>query len=162
VTFSSRIQVSRDASGEPDYTLPAGGIAMGTTWVVMISAAYFALESQLLHSHRTLAYAAICAATATASFAVFLAARSVFRRFGAHWWHIVLATVLLCCAGAAAPKAAAYVFPDRMECYHRELGGPGQCLHDTPYGSERARVRGRERSGAGAARIPPGGVGVAR
>lgn len=57
---------------------------------------------------------------------------------GAHWWHIALAAAVLCCTGAAAPEAAAYVFPDQMARYHRELGGgPGHCLHGTPYASER-------------------------
>ena len=94
------------------------------------------LESQLLHNHRTAAYAVICAVTVIASLMVFFAARAIFRRFGAHWWHVALATVVLCCVGAAAPKAAAYIFPDQMERYHRELGGPGHCLYSTPYGSE--------------------------
>ncbi|WP_051708965.1 hypothetical protein [Streptomyces sp. NRRL S-350] len=137
MTFSSRIQVSADAHGKPDYTAPAGGIAVGTMWVAMISGMYFALESQLLHNHHNVALAVVSAATVLTTFAVFFTARAVFRRFGAHWWHLILATVVLCCAGAAAPKAAAYVFPDQMERYHRELGGPGQCLHATPYGSDR-------------------------
>ncbi|WP_250305235.1 hypothetical protein [Streptomyces sp. A 4/2] len=137
MTFSSRIEVSPDAHGKPDYTVLAGGITVGAMWVVMISAMYFALESRLLHDHRNVALAVVCAVTVIASLGVFLAARAFFRRFGAHWWHVILATVVLCCVGAAAPKAAAYVFPDQMERYHRELGGPGQCLHDTPYGSDR-------------------------
>ncbi|MGP3691043.1 hypothetical protein ACTVZO_41325 [Streptomyces sp. IBSNAI002] len=110
---------------------------MGTAWVAFGAAAYFALESQLWHDHQTTAYAVIAVVTAVATFAAFLAARTVFRRFGAHWWHIALATAVLCCTGAAAPEAAAYVFPDQMARYHRELGGPGQCLHGTPYASER-------------------------
>lgn len=136
MTFSSRIQVHRNMRGEPDYTAPAGGLAVATLWIVMNSAAYFALESQLLHNHRRAASAGICAVTVIASFVVFFAARAFFRRFGAHWWHLALATVVLCCVGWAAPKAAAHIFPDQMERYHRELGGPGHCLNSTPYGSE--------------------------
>ncbi|WP_327378749.1 hypothetical protein OG393_33080 (plasmid) [Streptomyces sp. NBC_01216] len=137
MTFSSRIQVSADAHGKPNYTAPAGGIAVGTMWVAMVSAGYFVLESQLFHNHRNVSLAVVCAVTVVSTYGVFFAARAIFRRFGAHWWHIILATVVLCCVGAAAPKAAAYVFPDQMERYHRELGGPGQCLHNTPYGSDR-------------------------
>ncbi|MCY0927896.1 hypothetical protein OTB20_17075 [Streptomyces sp. H27-H1] len=137
MALASRIRVSRNSRGEPDYTAPAGGIAVGTMWVALVGTAYFVLESQLLSDHRTTAYTVISAVTVAATFTVFFAAKAVFRRFGAHWWHIALATALLCCAGAAAPKAAAYVFPDQMARYHRELGGPGHCLHATPYGSER-------------------------
>ncbi|MFE9424317.1 hypothetical protein ACFYNO_15265 [Kitasatospora sp. NPDC006697] len=141
MTFSSRIPVSADAHGEPDYTAPAGGIAVGTVWVTMITAMYFALESRLLHDHRNVALAVVVAVTVTASLGVFLGARAFFRRFGAHWWHIILATVVLCWVGAQAPDAAAYVFPDPMARYHRELGGPGQCLHSTPYASDRGFPR---------------------
>lgn len=137
MTFSSRIQVSTDVHGEPNYTAPAGGIAVGTMWVAMISGMYFALESRFLHDHRNVALVVVCAVTVLTSLGVFVGARAFFRRFGAHWWHIILATVVLCWVGAQAPDAAAYVFPDQMERYHRELGGPGQCLHNTPYGSDR-------------------------
>ncbi len=123
-------------SGEPDCTAPAGGLAVAAMWIAMISAMYFALESQLLHNHRRVAYVVITAVTVIASIAVFFTARAFFRRFGAHWWHLALATAVLCCVGGAAPKAAAYIFPDQMERYHRELGGPGHCLNSTPYGSE--------------------------
>ncbi|MET8605581.1 hypothetical protein ABZV92_18765 [Streptomyces rubiginosohelvolus] len=136
MTFKSRIEVPLGMSGEPDYTAPAGGLAVATMFIAMIAAAYFTLESQLLHNHRRVAYVVITAATVISSFGVFFAARAVFRRFGAHWWHLALATALLCCVSWAAPKTAAYIFPDQMERYHRELGGPGRCLNDTPYGSE--------------------------
>ncbi|MFI1189687.1 hypothetical protein [Streptomyces californicus] len=102
----------------------------------MITAVYFTLESQLWHNYRRVAYVVITAATAISSFGVFFAARAAFRRFEAHWWHLALATALLCSVGWAAPKTAAYIFPDQMERYHRELGGPGRCLNGTPYGSE--------------------------
>ncbi|MFB8056813.1 hypothetical protein ACFC6U_11800 [Kitasatospora purpeofusca] len=106
-----------------------------------VGAFAFVWESRLWHDHRGAAIAAEVVAGGLAAAVTFYPARWALRRFRVRWWHVALAVAGMLWLVTAAPGAARYVFPDPMERFERELGGPGQCLNSSPYASDRAFPR---------------------
>ncbi len=136
--MSSTVAAVSYRTNNPENHLPAAAVASGTGTVVFFSAFGVTLQARLWHAHHLAAYGVALASGLVAGLAVFLVARAVFRRIEARWWHIAIALTAVLGLASTTPAAAAYVFPDLMDRYHAELGGPGRCLSQTPYATEKS------------------------
>ncbi|MEU5436478.1 hypothetical protein AB0G73_24290 [Streptomyces sp. NPDC020719] len=85
-----------------------------------------------------LAYVVVAGVCLVPAYAVYFAARPLIARYGLRVWQCALVGVLLATVVWAGPKASAHVWPRAMDRYERELGGAGQCLHNSPYRLDRA------------------------
>lgn len=145
--FLRRLDPPRTADGRPDYRPPAAALAACTAIVFMFVAFYMALYSKLWHHHQHLAMAAVFAGTALPVLAVYVAAHRLLARTGLYLWQSVLAgTILLTVMGSAHDWAQA-IFPRADDRYETELGGPGRCLHATPYNLDRAQTTSDDHQG---------------
>ncbi|WP_266328506.1 hypothetical protein [Kitasatospora sp. NBC_00240] len=97
-----------------------------------------AIDSQLFHDHRPVAFAVISVSALAMALAGYGISRLVFSRYGVKWSYIGMVTAVIVAVVVGVPQVSAYVFPDQMRRYDRELGGAGRCLGDTPYASRDA------------------------
>lgn len=126
--------------GRPNYGVPAAALAALAALTLAIAAMYTALASRFLHGHPRWALAAIAAAAILPSTGIFLLGRRLLARHGLYLWQSWLAAAVAATVMYATPGWAYGLFPRVDDRYERELGGPGQCLHDTPYDLTRART----------------------
>ncbi|WP_052069531.1 hypothetical protein [Streptacidiphilus albus] len=138
--LTARVPVEPDRHGNPSYSPVAGALGGAATLMLALVAAWVALTSRFLDDHRLWAYVAIAAAGLIGFLATYAVAAAVFRRYGARWWHVGVAVAALVCIGSQASAFATWVFPDPMARYDRQLGGPGRCLHNSPYGTGKPNV----------------------
>ncbi|WP_331727223.1 hypothetical protein OG871_39750 (plasmid) [Kitasatospora sp. NBC_00374] len=124
-----------------ESTMLAASLTGAAALLAGVGSFSFVLASQLWHDHRVAATAVQAAAALLAAGVTFPLARWLLRRFNARWWHVAVALAGMLALTAAAPSASAYVFPEPMDRYHRELGGPGKCLNLSPYASDDAFPR---------------------
>ncbi|MFJ3182536.1 hypothetical protein ACIPJN_29675 [Streptomyces sp. NPDC086796] len=124
--------------GRPAYGLPAATLAALAATTLAVAAMYAALASRFLYDHPRWASAAIAAAAVLPGAGIFLLARRVLARYGLYLWQSWAAAVVAATLMYAAPGWAYGLFPRVDDRYERELGGPGNCLHDTPYNLMRA------------------------
>ncbi|MGW2686288.1 hypothetical protein ACWC6I_24440 [Streptomyces sp. NPDC001414] len=126
--------------GRPDYGLPAAVLAALAALTLAIAAMYAALASRFLHDHPRWASTAIVAAAVLPGTGIFLLARRLLARHGLYLWQSWAAAAVATTLMYATPGWAYGIFPRVDDRYERELGGPGHCLHDTPYDLKRART----------------------
>ncbi|MFF9436449.1 hypothetical protein ACF1BP_22245 [Streptomyces sp. NPDC014735] len=138
--FLRRLDPPRTLDGRPDYRPPAAILAACTALVFMFTGFYLALYSKLWHNHQHLALAAVFAGAVLPALAVYTVTRRLLARIGLYLWQSVLASVLLLAIMGSASDWAQALFPRADDRYERELGGPGQCLHGTPYNLDRAQT----------------------
>ncbi|WP_432156193.1 hypothetical protein [Streptomyces sp. bgisy153] len=134
-----RIEPPRTADGRPDYRLPAMALASCTGIAALFLGFYLALYSRLWHDHQHLAAAAVAGAALPALLAYVLS-RHLLARTGLYLWQSLLASAVLLFVMGSTPTWARTIFPPAYDRYEAELGGPGQCLHNTPYNLDRAQT----------------------
>ncbi|MBQ0888646.1 hypothetical protein KBZ94_27625 [Streptomyces sp. RM72] len=138
--FLRRLEPSRTWDGRADYRPPAAILATSTAFVLVVFGFYLALYSKFFHHHRHLALAAVFAGATLLSLTVYAIAHRLLARFGLYLWQSVVAGIVLLTIMSSAPDWAHAVFPRVQERYERELGGPGRCLHNTPYNLDRTQT----------------------
>ncbi|MFJ9521826.1 hypothetical protein ACIRPK_26680 [Kitasatospora sp. NPDC101801] len=122
-------------------TMLAASLAGSVALLAGVGSFSFVLDSRLWHNHRAAAMAVQAGAALLAAGVSFPLAWWLLRRFNVRWWHVAVALAGMLALTAAAPSTSAYVFPEPMDRYHRELGGPGKCLNLSPYASDDAFPR---------------------
>lgn len=135
-----RLDPPRTWDGCADYRPPAAIFAACTAFVLVFSGFYLALYSKFFHHHRHLALAAVFAGAALLSLAVYAIVHRLLARFGLYLWQSIVASIALLAIMSSAPDWAQTLFPRAVERYERELGGPGRCLHNTPYNLDRTQT----------------------
>ncbi|WP_328973416.1 hypothetical protein [Streptomyces sp. NBC_00239] len=138
--FLRRLDPPRTWDGRPDYRPPAAFLAAGAAFVLVFTGFYLALYSKLWHRHQHLALAAVFAGAALLSIALYAIVHRLLARFGLYLWQSILASIVLLAVMSSAPDWARSLFPRAYDRYERELGGPGHCLHTTPYNLSRAQT----------------------
>ncbi|MGW1002131.1 hypothetical protein [Streptomyces sp. NPDC002520] len=135
-----RIEPPRTADGRPDYRLPAMALASCTGIAALFLGFYLALYSRLWHDHRYLAAAAVTGAAGLLAFLAYVLSRRLLARAGLYLWQSLLASAVLLLVMGSTPTWARTIFPAAYDRYEAELGGPGRCLHNTPYNLDRAQT----------------------
>ncbi|MFD4525600.1 hypothetical protein ACFWP7_17070 [Streptomyces sp. NPDC058470] len=138
--FLRRLDPPRTWDGRPDYRPPAAFLAAGAALVLVFAGFYLALYSKLWHRHQHLALTAVFAGAALLSLALYAIVHRLLARFGLYLWQSVLASIVLLAVMGSAPDWARSLFPRAYDRYERELGGPGHCLHTTPYNLDRTQT----------------------
>ncbi|MFG2211030.1 hypothetical protein [Streptomyces sp. NPDC048638] len=138
--FLRRLDPPRTWDGRADYRPPAAILAAATAFVLVFAGFYLALYSKFFHHHKHLALAAVFTGAALLALAVYAIAHRLLARFGLYLWQSVLASIVLLTVMSWAPDWAQTLFPRADDRYERELGGPGQCLHNTPYNLDRTQT----------------------
>ncbi|WP_327359617.1 hypothetical protein [Streptomyces sp. NBC_01304] len=134
-----RLDPPRNAAGQPDYRPPAAVLAVFTAFVAMFTGFHLALASKFWHHHQHFALAAVYAGALLAAAAVYHLAHRLLARTGLYLWQSALAGVVLLVVMSSAYDWAHAIFPRALDRYEAELGGPGRCLHSTPYDLNRSQ-----------------------
>ena len=135
-----RLEPPRTWDGRADYRPPAAILAACTALVLVFLGFYLALYSKFFHHHRHLALAAVFAGAALLSLAVYAIVHRLLARHGLYLWQSIVASIVLLTIMSSASNWAQTLFPRADERYERELGGPGQCLYNTPYNLDRTKT----------------------
>ncbi|MEO3976925.1 hypothetical protein [Streptomyces sp. CAU 1734] len=146
--FLRRLDPPRTADGRPDYRPPAAALAAGTALSLLVLGLSMAHSSGFWDHHRTAATAAVMAGTVLPALAVYSASHRLLARTGLYLWQSVVAGIVFLVVIGSAQSWAQHLFPRAYDRYEREFGGPGQCLHHTPYHLDRSQTtftEGRER-----------------
>ncbi|MFJ2744825.1 hypothetical protein ACIO3O_34790 [Streptomyces sp. NPDC087440] len=111
-------------------------LAIGVLVAALNATTMVLVRSQVLHDDPATARAVIIGVPLIVSAATFAVAKVAFARRPVRWQQAAVATVVLAGLTLSAGPVSEHFYPDPMTRYARELSGPGECLHVSPYASE--------------------------